>query len=32
MHFMQFDWDDRNSAKCEKHGLTREGIEALFRA
>lgn len=29
---MQFDWDDGNSAKCEKHGLTRDGIEAFFRA
>ena len=27
---MQFDWDDGNSAKCEKHGLTRAGIEAFF--
>ena len=29
---MQFDWDDGNSAKCEKHGLTRDGIQAFFRA
>ena len=24
---MQFDWDDGNAAKCEKHGLTRAEIE-----
>ena len=23
---------DGNSAKCKKHGMTREGIEAFFRA
>ena len=27
-----FDWDNGNSAKCEKHGLTRFLIEAMFRA
>ncbi len=26
------DWDHGNSAKCEKHGLTRAQIEAMFRA
>ena len=25
-----FDWDSGNSAKCLKHGLTREEIEAAF--
>ena len=29
---MQFDWDTGNTAKCEKHGLTRADIEAFFRA
>lgn len=29
---MQFDWDNGNTAKCEKHGLTRAEIEAFFRA
>lgn len=24
---MQFDWDDGNTAKCGKHGLTRAEIE-----
>ena len=27
-----FDWDPGNSVKCEKHGLTRAQIEAMFRA
>ena len=27
-----FDWDNGNSAKCEKHGLARAQIEAMFRA
>ena len=27
-----FDWDHGNSTKCEKHGLTRAQIEAMFRA
>lgn len=26
-----FDWDSANSEKCEKHGVTREEIEELFR-
>jgi uncharacterized protein len=25
-----FDWDDGNRAKCQKHGLSVEQIEALF--
>jgi hypothetical protein len=29
--FVSFDWDDGNSAKCLKHGLAREEIEAAFR-
>jgi uncharacterized DUF497 family protein len=29
---MDFDWDDGNAAKCEKHGLNRAEIEAIFRA
>ena len=27
-----FDWDIGNAAKCEQHGLSREAIEAVFRA
>ena len=27
-----FDWDHGNSAKCEKHGLTRAQIELMFHA
>ena len=26
-----FDWDEGNLAKCQKHGLSIEEIEALFR-
>ena len=26
-----FDWDDGNRAKCQRHGVTIEEIEALFR-
>ena len=29
---LDFDWDHGNSAKCERHGLTRAQIEAMFRA
>ena len=25
-----FEWDDGNLAKCQKHGLTSEEIEAVF--
>lgn len=28
---MQFDWDNGNAAKCAKHGLTLNCIEAFFR-
>ena len=28
---MQFDWDNGNAAKCAKHGLTLNWIEAFFR-
>lgn len=31
MDFTGFDWDDRNKAKCRKHGVTAEIIEAQFR-
>lgn len=30
MDFDGFDWDQANSAKCQKHGLTTEIIEDLF--
>jgi len=30
MKFDAFDWDRGNSAKCEKHGVDRDDIEALF--
>ncbi len=26
-----FDWDRGNTAKCQKHGVSREEIEALFQ-
>jgi uncharacterized protein len=26
-----FDWDEGNTAKCEKHGVAKDDIEALFR-
>jgi uncharacterized protein len=26
-----FDWDDANRDKCERHGVSRATIEALFR-
>ncbi|MBE9242077.1 BrnT family toxin [Synechocystis salina] len=26
-----FDWDEGNSHKCEKHGLTKDDIEQLFQ-
>ena len=29
---MQFDWDDGNTTKCQKHGMTIPEIEAFFRA
>jgi uncharacterized DUF497 family protein len=25
-----FDWDDGNRSKCQKHGVSISGIEALF--
>jgi uncharacterized protein len=28
---MEFDWDNGNSAKATKHGLSRDVIEGLFR-
>ena len=27
---MDFDWDNGNTAKCAKHGLTRVEIESVF--
>lgn len=30
LHVEGFDWDDANRAKCQKHGLTIEDIEAVF--
>jgi uncharacterized protein len=30
MQFDGFDWDEGNTAKCQKHGLSRREIEALF--
>jgi uncharacterized DUF497 family protein len=30
MQFHGFDWDEGNLAKCRKHGLTIDEIEALF--
>jgi uncharacterized DUF497 family protein len=29
---MIFDWDDGNKAKCQKHGVSIEEIEAFFIA
>jgi uncharacterized protein len=28
--FSGFEWDNGNTAKCEKHGVSRDEIEALF--
>lgn len=28
--FSGFDWDDGNTVKCVKHGVSRDEIEALF--
>lgn len=30
--YIQFDWNDGNRTKCQKHGLTIEDIEALLRS
>ncbi len=30
MEFLGFEWDDGNRAKCQKHGVSIETIEALF--
>jgi len=34
MHFQEsgFEWDQGNIAKCQKHGLSLEEIEAFFRS
>jgi len=29
--FASFDWDDANREKCQKHGVSVDEIEALFR-
>lgn len=31
MRFSGFDWDEGNVAKCQKHGVSIEEIEAIFR-
>jgi hypothetical protein len=31
MKFAGFDWDAGNRAKCEKHGLSTNSIEAAFQ-
>jgi uncharacterized DUF497 family protein len=31
IEFVGFDWDDGNTAKCAKHGVSREEIESAFR-
>ena len=31
MRVAGFDWDKGNSTKCEKHGVSREEIEAFFQ-
>lgn len=28
---LEFDWDDGNRDKCQKHGLSVHGIESLFQ-
>jgi len=28
---LEFDWDDGNREKCEKHGLSVQNIESLFQ-
>ncbi len=28
---LEFDWDEGNRAKCEKHGLSAQDIESLFQ-
>ena len=32
MHVIDFDWDGGNRAKCHKHGVSIEEIEAFFLA
>lgn len=32
MDIAGFDWDEGNHAKCQKHGVPIEEIEAVFRA
>jgi hypothetical protein len=28
---LEFDWDEGNRAKCEKHGLSVQSIESIFQ-
>ena len=30
--FAGFDWDEGNAEKCQRHGLSRAEVEALFRS
>jgi predicted DNA binding CopG/RHH family protein/uncharacterized DUF497 family protein len=30
LEFVGFDWDDGNTAKCGKHGVSRQEIESVF--
>jgi uncharacterized protein len=29
---LEFDWDDGNREKCQKHGLSVDAIESLFKS
>jgi hypothetical protein len=31
MEFVGFEWDDHNRAKCQKHGIPIDAIEAAFQ-
>ena len=31
MDFSGFDWDDGNTEKCKKHGLSIGDVESVFR-
>jgi uncharacterized DUF497 family protein len=31
MDFSGFDWDDGNTEKCKKHGLSQEDVESVFQ-
>ncbi len=32
MEVAGFDWDEGNRSKCQKHGVSRAAIEAIFRS